>query len=93
MTYRISERSQTEIHANGGRPSATACMQLSIPAPSCDRMIAEYLILKNDEALYWKIANVFPLERNASDSSLLLFMLLDLGLILNLLWIVNQIIR
>ena len=90
VTYRISEQSQTEISANG-RPSATACLQLSVPAPGYDRMIAEYLILKNDEALYWKIANVFPLECNTFDSRLFLIVMLDLGMLLNLLRIVYQI--
>ena len=66
VTYRISERSQTQIYVNGHH-SAIACLQLSIPAPGCDRMIAEYLILKNDERLYWNLANVLPLETTRFD--------------------------
>jgi hypothetical protein len=91
LTYRISERASTEIYSNG-RPSASACLQLSIPAPGCDRMIAEYLILKNDEALYWKVANVFPLEGEPVDSRLFLIAMFDLALLLNLLRIVYGII-
>ena len=92
VTYRISERTQTQIYTNG-RHSATACLQLAIPAPGCDRMIAEYLILKNDERLYWKVANVLPLEYTRFDSRLCLMMMLDFGLFLNLLWTVYRIMR
>lgn len=28
--------------------------------PNPDRMIAEYLMIRSDELLYWKIANVWP---------------------------------
>ena len=83
VTYRICEQSQTEIYGNG-RLSATACLQLSIPAPGCDRMIAEYLILKNDEAFYWNTANVFPAKTTILDSRLFLIATLDFALILKL---------
>jgi len=56
-------------------------------------MIAEYLILKNDEQLYWRVANVLPLEHKRLDSRLFLMMMLDLTLLLNLLWIVYRIMR
>jgi len=46
-------------------------------------MIAEYLILKTDEALYWKLANVFPLSKRF-DYRVLLAAVFDLGLFLNL---------
>jgi hypothetical protein len=92
VTYRISERSQTQIYTNG-RPSATACVQLSIPAPGCDRMIAEYLILRNDERLYWKVANVLPLDYKRFDSRLLVMAGLDVTLLLNFLWLVYQLVR
>lgn len=59
MTYEISPYSQTEIHDSRRKPKAYACLQLSIPAPTYDRMIAEYLLLRNDEPRYWKTANVF----------------------------------
>jgi hypothetical protein len=85
VTYRISERSQTEI-CTDGRPSATACLQLSVPAPGCDRVIAEYLILKNDERLYWRVANVLPLHYKRVDPRLLLILMLDLALFGILVW-------
>ena len=91
VLYRISERSQTEIFTNG-RPSATACLQLSVPAPGCDRVIAEYLILKNDERLYWSVANVLPLHYKRIDSRLLLILMVDLALLGILLWNVYKFI-
>jgi|SRR5438552_1780746 hypothetical protein len=89
VTYRISERSQTQIYVNGHH-SAIACLQLSIPAPGCDRMIAEYLILKNDERLYWNLANVLPLETTRFDYRLLLALAFDVTLLVNLLWTVYR---
>jgi hypothetical protein len=83
VIYRICEKSQTEIYDNG-HLSATACLQLSIPAPGCDRMIAEYLILKSDEAFYWNTANVFPLKSKTFDFRLCLVAMLDLALLLKL---------
>jgi hypothetical protein len=59
--YRISRDSQTEVYVHG-RLRARACLRLTIPAPSCDRMIAEYLILRNDETLYWSKANIEPAQ-------------------------------
>jgi hypothetical protein len=92
VTYRISERAQTQIYVNG-RHSAVACLQLSIPAPGCDRMIAEYLILKNDERLYWKVANVLPLETRRFDYRLLLMLAFDATLLANLFWIVYRMMQ
>jgi len=58
--YVISPFSQTEIRdAVAGRSIAYACLQLSIAAPNYDRMIAEYLLIRNDEDFYWKTANMF----------------------------------
>src|SRR5262249_50056067 len=57
--YRISRDSQTEIYRKG-RLAASGCLQLTIFAPSYDRMVAEYLLLSNDEQLYWTKANIFP---------------------------------
>lgn len=58
--YTISPYCQTLIEDRHGKCIAYACLQLSIPAPTYDRMVAEYLLIKNDENLYWKTANVFP---------------------------------
>jgi len=83
--YRISRDSQTEIYRKG-RLAASGCLQLSIFAPSYDRMAAEYLILANDEHLYWNKANIFParptfhfwvLAVAALDITLLLKLVLD----------------
>ena len=60
--YRICRDSQTEVYRNG-RLAASGCLQLTIFAPTYDRMAAEYLILKNDERLYWNKANIFPVRR------------------------------
>src|SRR5215468_2237009 len=49
--YRICRDSQTEVYRNG-RLAASGCLQLTIFAPTYDRMAAEYLILSNDERLY-----------------------------------------
>src|SRR5262245_60833244 len=57
--YRISRDSQTEIYRKG-RLAASGCLQLTIFAPSYDRMVAEYLLLSNDEQLYWTKDNIFP---------------------------------
>ena len=83
VIYRICEQSQTEMYRNG-RLFATACLRLSIPAPGCDRMIAEFLILKNDEAFYWNTANVFPVKLKSFDFRLFLVATLNLALFLKL---------
>lgn len=61
-TYRIYRNAQTEIFRSG-RLVASGCLQLTIFAPSYDRMVAEYLLLSNDERLYWSKANIFPVQR------------------------------
>jgi hypothetical protein len=59
--YRISTRDLTRLlDAQTRRPRASACLQLTVPAPVNDRIIAEYLLIQNDEDLYWRTANVFP---------------------------------
>jgi len=74
-TYRISRDAQTEIYRNG-RLHAHACLQLTIPAPSYDRMIAEYLILNSNERLYWSKANIYPAkERNVEPLTIILILL------------------
>jgi hypothetical protein len=60
-TYRISTRDLTRLlDAETRRPRASACLQLTVPAPVNDRIIAEYLLIQNDEDLYWRTANTFP---------------------------------
>jgi hypothetical protein len=81
--YRISHANRTEIYRNG-RLSACACLQLSIPAPGYDRMIAEYLILNSDENLYWTKANVFPVESRLLHPCTIAMLIVDAALLLNL---------
>jgi hypothetical protein len=83
VTYRICRSSQTEIYWNG-HLSAHACLQLTVPTPSYDRMIAEYLILNTDETLYWSKANIFPLKRWALGLPELLLSALNFVLLIKL---------
>src|SRR5215475_8911418 len=58
--YVISPYSQTEIRdISSGRCVAYACLQLSIPAPTYDGTVAEYLRTKNADAVYLPPANIF----------------------------------
>src|SRR5262245_66601450 len=55
-TYVISPYSQTEIRdTSSGRCVAYACLQLSISAPTYDRMVAEYLLYSYFIDFYWLI--------------------------------------
>jgi hypothetical protein len=84
--YVISPYSQTEIRDNvSGRCIAYACLQLSIPAPTYDRMVAEYLLIRNAEDVYWKTANIF--SRNGSEFGIATLFLIafDIALLVNLL--------
>ena len=83
VTYRICRSSQTEIYWNG-HLSANACLQLTVPTPSYDRMLTEYLILNTDETLYWSKANIFPLKRLALGLSELLLSALNFVLLIRL---------
>jgi len=82
-TYRICRSSQTEIYWNG-RLTAHACLQLTVPAPSYDRMIAEYLILNTDENLYWTKANILRAKGPVLGLSELLLIALNLVLMIKL---------
>lgn len=82
-TYRICRGSQTELYRNG-RLVAYACLQLTMPTPAYDRMIAEYLILHSDEGLYWKKANIRPAKSTTLSVPLVLLVFINLALVLNL---------
>lgn len=85
-TYVISPYSQTEIRDNSsGRCVAYACLQLSIPAPTYDRMVAEYLLIKNAEDVYWKTANIFSRSGNEFGIATLFLIAFDIALFVNLL--------
>jgi hypothetical protein len=85
-TYVISPYSQTEIRDNSsGRCVAYACLQLSIPAPTYDRMVAEYLLIRNAEDVYWKTANIFSRSGNEFGIATLFLIAFDIALFVNLL--------
>lgn len=84
--YLLSAYSQTEIQDLGsGRRVAYACLQLTIPAPSYDRMVAEYLLIKNAEDVYWKTANIFNRTGNEFSIATLMLIVLNIGLLTYLL--------
>lgn len=85
-TYVISPYSQTEIRESwAGRCVAYACLQLSLPAPTYDRMVAEYLLITNAEDLYWKTANVFSRSGNELGIVTLFLIAANCALFMNLL--------
>src|SRR6266478_6082954 len=85
-TYVISPYSQTEIRDSpSGRCIAYACLQLSVPAPTYDRMVAEYLLIRNSEDLYWKTANIFSRSGNEFGIATLFLIAFDIALFVNLL--------
>ena len=78
-TYLILAHAQTKIyHPVTGSCLGYGCLQLSIPTPDGDRMLAEYLLLKNDEDRYWQTANIFG---PASSIAVFFFAFLDLWLL------------
>ena len=84
-TYIISPYSQTEIRESAsGRCIAYACLQLSIPAPTYDRMAAEYLLVRNDEDIYWKTANIFSRTGNKFGIATLFLIAFNIALFMNL---------
>ena len=84
-TYVISPYSQAEIRdTSSGRCVAYACLQLSIPAPTYDRMVAEYLLIRNSEDLYWKTANIFSRSGNEFGIATLFLIAFDIALFVNL---------
>jgi hypothetical protein len=84
--YVISPYSQTEIRdIASGRCVAYACLQLSIPAPTYDRMVAEYLLIRNAEDVYWKTANIFSRNGNEFGIATLFLIAFDVALFVNLL--------
>lgn len=56
--YRIREGARTEIYNQQGKCIGYACAYLP-DAPTCDRVVAEYLLLKNNERLYRRRVNLF----------------------------------
>jgi hypothetical protein len=56
-------------------------LQLTVPAPVHDRIIAECMLIRNDENLYWRTANIFPMRMDERVFVLFLAALLDLTLL------------
>ena len=83
--YVLSAYGQTEIrdHKNG-KIMAYACLQLSMPAPTYDRMVAEYILLKNAEDVYWQSANIFHRNGNEFGIAMLLLIAFDVTLFVTL---------
>ena len=81
--YLILPHSRTKIYDfRSAQCVAYACIELSVIAPDYDRMLAEYLLLKNDEDQYWNTANIFA---PASDVVTVLLALLEICWLLYLL--------
>lgn len=84
--YLISPYSQTEIRdLKSDRCVAYACLQISLPVPTYDRMVAEYLLIRNAEDVYWKTANIFSRNGNEFSIATLFLIAFDIALSLNLL--------
>jgi hypothetical protein len=85
-TYLISPYAQTEIRDTAsGRCIAYACLQLSIQAPVYDRMVAEYLLIRNAEDAYWKTANIYACSKNEFGIATLLLLTFNIAVFVNLL--------
>lgn len=83
--YLISPYTRTEIRdLQTGAIKAYACLQLTIPAPIYDRMVAEYLLIKNREDVYWKTANIFSQSGDEFEIATLLLIVLDIALFFNM---------
>lgn len=84
--YVISPHSQTEIRDfQTGQCVAYACLQVSLPVPTYDRMVAEYLLIRNAEDIYWKTANIFSRSGNELSIATLFLIAFDFALFTNLL--------
>jgi hypothetical protein len=82
--YVISAHTQTLLRdLQTGRSMGRACLQLSIFAPEYDRMIAEYLILKNAEDFYWQTANIY--QTGLEGITEIVLLILDTALLFHLL--------
>jgi hypothetical protein len=85
-TYVISPYGQTEIRDTAsGQYVAYACLQLSIQAPVYDRMVAEYLLIRNAEDAYWKTANIYSSSKNEFGIATLLLLAFNIAVFVNLL--------
>ena len=59
--YRIRTNGATQVlDSETQRPVTTTRWQLGTTGSARDRVIAEYLLIRNDENLYWQTANISP---------------------------------
>lgn len=84
--YVLSPYSQTAVlDRDSNRCIAYSCLQLTIPAPHYDRMVAEYLLIKNAEDTYWQTANIFSRNSQEFGIATLCMIVFDATLFVNLL--------
>jgi hypothetical protein len=84
--YILSPYSRTGIlDRETNRCIAYSCLQLTIPAPHYDRMVAEYLLIKNTEDTYWQTANIFSGDSNEFGIAVLCMIIFDATLFVTLL--------
>jgi hypothetical protein len=83
-TYRIAPNAQTEMIEPDGRRFGWACLQSTVPVPCYDRMIAEYLLLRNDESRYLTTANLFVCQHDHLGLVNLFLFAFDIALAVNL---------
>lgn len=62
-TYRLFRNQKTEIEDKSGNWSSS-CIHLSESAPDTDRIVAEYLLITQDEKEYLRTANLTPIGRS-----------------------------
>jgi hypothetical protein len=61
--YRLSTTGPTKVLDSATRRVVAATqLQTTGAAPARDRVIAEYLLIRNDENLYWQTATIIPEE-------------------------------
>jgi hypothetical protein len=84
----LPEKSWNELEEKGTiqyTGKRGTCLQLSVPAPTYDRMVAEYLLIRNAEDVYWKTANIFSRSGNEFGIAALFLIAFDIALFVNLL--------
>lgn len=79
--YRIKQAGQTALYGlKSGKVEFNACLQLTgATAPSEDRVVMEYLMIRNKENKYLKEANLFPTGESVGMDSVLSSALNALG--------------
>jgi len=85
-TYVISPYSQTEIRDCAFRPLCCLCVPSAFhSAPTYDRMVAEYLLIRIPRTFTGKTANIFSRSGNEFGIATLFLIAFDIALFVNLL--------